>query len=270
MSDRPRRVYVFEHIEQSVPERPIAKYMPLCWFESLIATSALYFRRINEFKDDTEEGKIPLAAWNMNVQPFKDWFSRCRKEIFVDCWNLDEHETAKMWMDYANYHGVRIGSTVGALVGELSFPKLPEREPLDPKYDVMLRQPGVVEGEAEPPPHDSFTTGNIRYIDEANLDMHQTMLESMSIAVPAFRKLAGFVDEHEFRAILCSGAASGLAANESDHVLVPIRLQNLIHEIRFAPVDDPAVEKRVRDLAASAGLNIAIIPAALGVKMPSP
>jgi hypothetical protein len=92
--------------------------MSLQKLQDLVTLSALYFRRIDHFKD-TFEGKIPLAVWDLNIQAIKDWYDRCKQEIFVTCWNMDDVETPAMWRDYAGGYGVRISSTVGALTTEL-------------------------------------------------------------------------------------------------------------------------------------------------------
>ena len=95
--------------------------------------------------------------------------------------------------------------------------------------------------------------------------MYEVLGEGPSNTVPAFRKRDGYVKENEFRAILRPGSASGDAAlGRGDvRVFIPVRLQNLIQEIRFAPVDDATLEKNIRDLLTSNSLNTPVKPAAL-------
>lgn len=50
------------------------------------------------------------------------------------------------------------------------------------------------------------------------------------------------------------------------HFFVPVRLQNLIEEIRFAPVDEADLESNIKKLLAGNGLSILVNPAALGIK----
>jgi len=49
------------------------------------------------------------------------------------------------------------------------------------------------------------------------------------------------------------------------HVFVPVRLQNLVQGIRFAPADDATLEKNIGDLLTSNNLNIPVNPAALQI-----
>jgi hypothetical protein len=266
MSTLPRAVYAVRHVEAAEPEQPIVKYMSWKKFWDLVTQSAIYFRRIDGFKD-LFEGKIPLAVWDLNVPALKDWYNRCKEEIFVSCWNLDSDETPEMWGEYAEGYGVRISSTVGALAAELSFPPLPLPVPYDPKLVEWAERTDAVLAEVDDRPQDGFTLGKIRYIDFENIDVYEILGEGPSNTVPAFRKRDGYVKENEFRAILRPGSASGEAARVGGdmHVFIPVRLQNLIHEIRFAPVNDPTLEGNIKKILADKGLRIPVNRALLGI-----
>jgi hypothetical protein len=84
--------------------------------------------------------------------------------------------------------------------------------------------------------------------------------EGPSNTVPAFRKLDGYVKEQEFRALLRRGSVFGDdARGRADvHAFVPVRLQKLIQEIRFAPVNDPDLERNIKKLLADNGLSIPV------------
>jgi hypothetical protein len=267
MNTLPRAVNPVRHVDEAHPGQQIVKYMSSKKFKDLVTQSALYFRRIDHFAD-TFEGKIPLAVWSLNSPPLQAWYDRCKEEIFVSCWNMDEDETPEMWREYAEGNGVRISSTVAALAGELSNPTLPPAAPYEQKYLDWAAKTGAQLADADPPPQDSFTIGKIKYIDFDNIDAYEVLGEGPSNAVPAFRKRGGYVKENELRAILRPGSASGEAARTRGdaHVWVPVRLQNLIQEIRFAPADEPAMEKSILDLLAANGLNIPVSPAALGIR----
>ena len=267
MSTFPRSVFPTQHVEAAQPGQMIVKYMSWKKFQDLVTRSALYFRRIDGFID-TFEGNIPLAVWDLNVQAIKEWYNRCKEEIFVSCWNMDEVETPEMWRDYAEGHGVRISSTAGAFGAELSFPPLMPTAPYDQKYVEWAEKTGARLAEVDDRPQDGFTLGKIKYIDFDHIDVHQVLGEGPSNTVPAFRKRDGYVCESEFRAILRPGSASGDAARTRNdvHVFVPVRLQNLIQEIRFAPVDDADLETNIKSLLADNGLSVEVNPAALGIK----
>jgi hypothetical protein len=267
MSTIPRAVYPTRHVEEAPAGQPIVKYMSWQKFQDLVTRSALYFRRIDHFID-TFEGNIPLAVWNLNNQVIQDWYNGCKEEIFVSCWNMDEAETPAMWRDYADGYGVRISSTVGALTTELSFPPLPSPEPYERKYVEWAEKTGAKLAEVDERPQDGFTLGKIKYINFDKIDVHEVLSEGPSNTVPAFRKRDGYVSESEFRAILRPASKSGddARARGDVHVFVPVRLQNLIQEIRFAPVDDAPFEGNIKKLLADSGLSIATNPAALGIK----
>jgi|GEM_PF-3193609 len=265
MSTIPRTVYPTQHVEAADLSQLIVKYMSWQKFQDLVTRSALYFRRIDHFIDSFE-GRIPLAVWSLNNQAIQDWYNRCKEEIFVSCWNMDEAETLAMWQDYAGGYGVRISSTVSALTTELSFPPLPPTEPYEQKYVEWAEKTVATLIEVDDQPQDGFTLGKIKYIDWAKIDVHEVLGEGPSNTVPAFRKLDGYVKEHEFRAILRPGSVSGDDARGRGevHVFVPVRLQNLIQEIRFAPVNDPDLQRNINKLLADNCLSIPVNPAALG------
>lgn len=267
MSMIPRSVFPTQHVEAASPGQLIVRYMSRNKFRALIKESALCFCRIDHF-NDTFEGKIPHAVWDLNVPAIKDWYNRCKEEIFVNCWNMDEAEMPAMWRDYAKGNGLRISSTVGALAGELSFPPLPTTETYDKKYVEWAEKTGSKLTEVDDRPQDGFTLGKINYIDWDNVDVYELLQEGPSNTVPVFRKRIGYVNENEFRAVLRPGSASGNAARcRGDvHVFVPVRLQNLIQEIRLAPVDVQDLENEIRTLLAKHGLNIPVIPSELGIR----
>lgn len=268
MTTLPRAVYPIRHVEHADAGQLIVKYMSWNKFKDLVTRSALYFRRIDHFIDKFE-GSICLAVWDLNAPALQAWYNGCKEEIFVCCWNMDADETPQMWRDYADDYGVRISSTAGALAGELSNPPVPEPTH-DPKAVAMAEKLRAVLADADPPPQDGFTLGKIKYIDWAKIDVHEVLGEGPSNTVPAFRKVDGYVKEHEFRAILRPGSASGDdARGRGDvHVFVPVRVQNLIQEIRFAPVDDRDLERNIHEILADRGLSIPVNPAALGITKP--
>jgi hypothetical protein len=239
----PRAVYLNQHVTPVAPDRQIVKYMEFWKFKSLINQSALYFRRIDHF-EDTSEGTLPLAVWNLNSPEIQNWYNGCKERIFVCCWNLDEAESPKMWSEYAKNSGVRIRSTIESLTTELSIPA----------------PTGVGENE-----RDGLTVGAVAYIDFDNVDVYSMLSEGPSSVVPAFRKRHGFTAEHEFRAILRPGSASGELAQAAglDYVLVPMRPELFIHEIRYAPAADPSLANALSVMLAARDINIPVTPSSI-------
>ena len=266
MKTPPRSVFPIPHVQEAEPEQLIVKYMSWGKFKDLVERSSIYFRRIDGFRD-LFEGNIPLAVWELNNPVLKDWYNRCKREIFVTCWNMDPDETPEMWKEYAEGHGVRISSTVGALTAELSSPALPPQPPSDPNLTRWAQQAGGQLAELDERSQDGFTLGKIKYIDFDNIDVYEVLGEGPSNTVPAFRKRSGYVNEHEFRAILRPGSISGETASARGdmHAFVPVRLQNLIQEIRFAPVNDAALQRDIEERLTRSGLTIPVPPASLGI-----
>jgi hypothetical protein len=258
-------VYPINHVDQVDVGRRLVKYMPLWKLDYLIERASLYFRRIDRF-EDTFEGTIPLAVWDLECEPIRNWYTACKEEIFICCWNLDESESPGMWRDYAGNCGVRIQCSVQALASELSNPPVPLPPPYPAAIVEMARRTGAQLAEVDAVPHDGFTLGAVRYIDFNNIDVYQVLGEGPSNTVPAYRKRDGYVAEHEFRAILRPGSASGMEAQGrgADHVDVRVRLRDLIQEIRYAPANYPEVRQHIESLLARHGLDIPVVPSAIG------
>lgn len=239
MSGTGRQVYPLGNVTEASPEQVIRKYMPLCRFRSLVQMQALYFRRIDRF-DDVWDGKIPLAAWNCGGAELRKWFEGCRETTFVWCSNMDERETLPMWHNYAQDYGVCLVSTVRALTAELSHPRPSSGQEID-----------------------GFTLGVVNYIDFKNVDVYTWISEKTDNTTPLFHKQCCYTHEAEFRAVLRPGSATSERARENGNigVFVPVRLANLIDEIRYFPPADSALEADVRDLARD--LSVPFLPAEL-------
>ena len=109
--------------------------MDLSKFINLIATEAVPFIRLDHF-EEPYEGLPPLGnkisesdlqdlpeehraqeviALNRNTKNLADL---ARQIVFVNCWHLNEHESAAMWRLYlSGSEGVAIRSSFGDLTG---------------------------------------------------------------------------------------------------------------------------------------------------------
>jgi hypothetical protein len=125
------------HPEFDVPEDDdiIWRYMDFTKFIHMLDSKALYFNRIDQFKD-TFEGTVSI--YNKSNRE-KMLYSRLqphvaehlakvyaeldstvnladRKQIFINCWHINEFESAAMWDLYnKNGEGIAIKSTYGNL-----------------------------------------------------------------------------------------------------------------------------------------------------------
>lgn len=89
------------------------RYMDLAKFISMLHTSTLYFARADKM-EDTFEAALPkkfldsLRARRMKSNPTGDitkdklfqLFEKKHKEFYLNCWYMNEHESAAMWKLY--------------------------------------------------------------------------------------------------------------------------------------------------------------------------
>jgi hypothetical protein len=182
-----------------------------------------------------------------------------------------------MWEEYTKDYGpeasrgrkgVMFRTTAEKVQRELSEPALPSSA-LPPEFRPYAAL-GVELGDTamNPPRHDGFTFGEVEYIEHDTIDVHQQMQRWLSNTTPMFRKINKYIDELEYRAILRPGSLTGEKARKADKkgALIPVRLHLLIDNITFAPIDDPELEKEVRQLASKAGLNVPVTPSSLGLR----
>ena len=92
------------------------RYIDLWKFEDMLRTSALYFRRADKLSDvgegrlsnDGVRGTSPSdaafgAAYNIADQGHainKAAHEATRSCMFVNCWNIADEESARMWVEY--------------------------------------------------------------------------------------------------------------------------------------------------------------------------
>ncbi|PEF72085.1 hypothetical protein CON94_28385 [Bacillus pseudomycoides] len=102
----------------------IWRYMSFEKFVSLLENESLYFVRSNKFPDKFE-GVLPKKIQDEIFKPDRYWqetneknkklYREHRESIVVNCWHINEHESAAMWDLYLNSSdGVAIQSTVSS------------------------------------------------------------------------------------------------------------------------------------------------------------
>ena len=124
------------HPEFAAPNNPnisIWRYMDLPKFISLIDENALYFTRSDKFGDPFE-GSIPKETIRLRQETMKiagmdeahrrEWLdsSRWRQYVAVNCWHMNDHESAAMWNQYGA-SGVAIQSTYERLSNAIVDPR---------------------------------------------------------------------------------------------------------------------------------------------------
>ena len=136
--ERINRMYVNNFPDVfGLPDRnaTIWRYMDLAKFVSLLEKRALFFNRSDLF-DDRFEGSYPAGAAVEAALPrmvldfagdpslpervekanqWSSWRKQFRESVLVNCWHINEHESAAMWKLYAD-KGISIKSTVQRLI----------------------------------------------------------------------------------------------------------------------------------------------------------
>jgi hypothetical protein len=112
----------FDNLEPRDPNVEIWRFVPLVFFEDLIANDELYFCRADLFKQDENEG-IPPEDYIRRVMGLQRYvlkdetelshqmgtLAQQREAFYVNCWHLHRYETAEMWREFAQ-DGVAIRS----------------------------------------------------------------------------------------------------------------------------------------------------------------
>jgi hypothetical protein len=161
----------------------IWRYLNLPKFINLLDTRSLYFSNVAKF-DDTYEGRLPQSYLNAinkkmeeqlddGVNPFpnatKMSLDNYRRRLLVNCWHINEYESAAMWDLYSHRNlGIAIQSTFGSLKESIH----------DTSYDVDIAQ--------------------ISYIDYEAILLNQKLITSPELAF--FHKRLSFSHEKELRA----------------------------------------------------------------------
>lgn len=113
----------------------IWRYLDFTKFVDLLRTKSLYFTRADKF-DDPFEGSLPknieaykqltIKQYNFSKEDADKFFSSKRiearrKAIAINCWHLNEYESAAMWRLYLKSNeGIAIQSTYDRLAKSFS------------------------------------------------------------------------------------------------------------------------------------------------------
>lgn len=180
-----------------IPEddTPAWRYIDFTQLVSILERESLWFNRADLFDDPLEgslsranvttrearykETEIPLSA----VEQLSQALQGHRNTTYLNCWHLNNYESAAMWEQYStNGQGIAIQTNVGDLV------------------DALTYKPGVfASGEDAISDADKIDRvivfGRVRYID---YDRH--IVPENNLYAPVFHKRLSFRHENEFRA----------------------------------------------------------------------
>ncbi len=211
------------------PSVPIWRHMDLSQLIAVLDSRALWFSQVARLASaasahgDPFEGSHPATevaerkeAYFADLPPdhqeraladFSDMNRRMRKVVYVNCWHMNEHESAAMWRTYLSAgEGIAIRST---------FRRVACSVEADPR--------GVF-------------IGQVNYIDYA-----QDHLPNESQYAPFFTKRKSFEHEHELRAMVYHPPGDNRAwENIPDDeftpgLLIQVDLDQLVEAVYVSP-----------------------------------
>lgn len=210
--------------EHPVFEKPenenvkIWRYMDFTKFMSLLDRSALFFTRADKLGDPFE-GSFPKVNVELRPEIYKDKippsalksFSKLRmsflKCTIVNCWHLNEYESAAMWKLYLKSNeGIGIQSTFNRLINCLK----------DGNHHTFI--------------------GRVKYID-----YEKDWIPEGNSLIPFVRKRKSFEHERELRAVIQdfsynkNGEINLLKPPFDEGLYIPVDLNLLVDRVYLAP-----------------------------------
>ena len=231
----------------SNPEQVIWRYMDFTKYVDLLSTSSLYFTRADCFKD-IFEGSIPrkTVEWRNNdelerqkANPkyiLEDWAkhtSNFRKEIGINCWHINDYESAAMWNLYLKSNGgIAIQSTYNRL-------------------KTCFNGSEIVQ------------IGKVSYIDYESDQIDIGLLNNSIL--PFLHKRRSFEHEHEIRAMIWSQPRKEQKIIELSNggSKVPVELNRLIEKVYLSPESPAWFSNLVKDITRKHCIEFEIIDSKL-------
>lgn len=176
--------YMSEHgVFEAPPDvnTKIWRYMDFTKFVSLLDKESLFFIR-SDCLNDPFEGTYPLKniqdpqLRSVDSKDITENRKKMRKYTLVNCWHMNENESAAMWNIYTkNLNGIAIRSTFDRL--RTSFSKSSDDTSESSDYTVYI--------------------GTVKYID-----FLKERLPELNMLYPYVHKRDSFKHEHELRAVI--------------------------------------------------------------------
>ena len=188
-------------------EAKIWRYMDLAKLVWMLNHRCLYFTNVDKLKiEDPFEGSCqPSELLKSIPKPvainFVEKMNFCGPPLTVNCWHLNDYESAAMWKLYADENkGIAIQSTFSRMVK--AFEEFPN----------------------------SVHIGKIRYIDYQN----EKFKGEINIFEPILTKRKSFEHERELRAVIWE-TSEQIPMTDDGSVLANVNLKELIENIYISP-----------------------------------
>jgi hypothetical protein len=226
--------------ENSIFEPPeknakIWRYMDFAKLVWMLNHRCLYFTNVDKLKiEDPFEGSCQPSELLKSVpEPVAKDFARkmgsCGPPLTVNCWHINEGESAAMWKLYAGESkGIAVQSTFGRMVK--AFEEFPD--------DVHV--------------------GEIRYIDYQN----ETFKGEINIFEPILTKRKSFEHEKELRAVIWE-ASEETPRTDDGSVLADVNLKELIENIYISPFSPDWYRDNVQVIDEKFGLELPVLQSEL-------
>lgn len=205
---------MFVEIDDMLPlshdDTKIWRFMDFEKLLHLLISKKMYFTRSDMFEDPFE-GMISRANVALRPEVYKDsglplkiftlsdeHSLRVRKFTFINCWHMNDYESAGMWTMYSSNKGIAIQSTIGRLKKSLKA-----------------------------------TTKRIYLSDVTYIDYETDWMPEGNIYYPFIHKRKSFDHEREIRAIYLDYNWS--KEQELTGINIDIDLHDLIEKVYIAP-----------------------------------
>lgn len=213
----------------------IWRYMDFAKLVWMLNHLCLYFTNVDKFKiEDPFEGscqpsELLKSAPQETAKNFVEKMKSCGPPLTVNCWHLNNCESAAMWKLYAGENkGIAIQTTFSRMVK--AFEKFP----------------------------DIVNIGKIRYIDYQN----ETFKGEINIVEPILTKRKSFEHEKELRAVIWETSESTKRTNDGS-VLADVNLKELFENIYISPFSPDWYRDNVQVIVKKFGLKIPVLQSEL-------
>ncbi len=224
-------------------EAKIWRYMDISKFVSILENKCLYFTRSDRFKDQFE-GSLPILS-SINLHSFKakmlqeveehnkkmfrhDRVLKMRTTTGLNCWHLNEYESAAMWNLYLKSNeGFAIQSTFSRLKESLK----------DTDERVFI--------------------GLVNY-----LDYNRDQIPLMDTFSPFLTKRISFSHEKELRALIWDGStvnSENIEPIDESRLNVDVNTDILIEKVYLAPNSPDWIESLTRKLMGRYELSVEVV-----------
>lgn len=224
---------------------PIWRYLDYTKFVDLLSTSELHFSRADRFNDPFEGSypipnvktrkmafiagtKLPEAAADEYVSIREHLARETRQRVAINCWHMNEHESAAMWKLYLmSTEGVAVRATYASL------------------RDCLAESERV------------FSLGQVTYID-----YRKDMISEHNTLIPFFHKHKGLDHERELRAMTNIGDAvregEGWRLESPECFRLKVDVARLVDAIVVSPYANDWFGELVKSTVARFGVDIRV------------